>query len=262
LSEPSVISGKKYRLTIDSSDSGANRYAIDSDAEIVTSSPANAFDNLPATAITTGDWGYVDHSFDFGFSPLLDYGDLPDLANGTTGINDYETYDSTGGPSHRIITGLFLGDTVDVDNDGFPHAEALGDDNDGADDEDGVTIFAELNARPGGTIRLPISVTNTTGDTAYVEAWIDWNGDGDFDLINEVVADLKDNENGVFPTYLTIPIPTSAITGSLVGFRIRLSNTDNMTPYGRIDSGEVEDYLLGIECEQVCLPIEVIIKKE
>ncbi|GEM_PF-2195457 len=195
---------------------------------------------------------------------VYDYGDLPDVADGTTGINDYETYDSTGGPSHQIIVGLFLGDTVDAELDGYPDSLAVGDDTkDGYDDEDGIAIFPSLNIAPGGAIRLPLIVTNTTGDTAYIEAWIDWNGDGDFDELNEIVADYKDEEDGVFPAYMDIMVPDDAVTGSLLGFRVRLSNTDNMTPYGRINSGEVEDYLLGIDCPQViCLPIEIeVIKK-
>lgn len=260
-----TIGVNTYNLT--SNNQGSNDL-IDSDATKGTAASAcNSVTNGYAFATaTTSDAGCVDHSFDIGFRPQnlnYDYGDLPDIANGTTGINDYETYDSTGGPSHQIITGLFLGDTVDVDNDGFPNADALGDDNDNVDDEDGVSILASLNPIPAGTIRLPLSVTNFTGDTAYVEAWIDWNGDGDFDLVNELVADLKDNKDGVFPAYLTIPIPNTATTGSLLGFRIRLSNTDNMTPYGRVNSGEVEDYLLGIDCPQmICLPIEVELKRE
>ena len=179
-------------------------------------------------------------------------------------INDYETYDSTGGPSHQIIVGLFLGDTVDAELDGYPDSLAVGDDTkDGYDDEDGIAIFPSLNIAPGGAIRLPLVVTNTTGDTAYIEAWIDWNGDGDFDELNEIVADYKDEEDGVFPAYMDIMVPDDAVTGSLLGFRVRLRNTDNMTPYGRINSGEVEDYLLGIDCPQViCLPIEIeVIKK-
>ncbi len=195
---------------------------------------------------------------------VYDYGDLPDVADGTTGINDYETYDSTGGPSHQIIVGLFLGDTVDAELDGYPDSLAVGDDTkDGYDDEDGIAIFPSLNIAPGGAIRLPLVVTNTTGDTAYIEAWIDWNGDGDFDELNEIVADYKDEEDGVFPAYMDIMVPDDAVTGSLLGFRVRLRNTDNMTPYGRINSGEVEDYLLGIDCPQViCLPIEIeVIKK-
>ena len=193
-----------------------------------------------------------------------DYGDLPDKANGTTGINDYETYDSTGGPSHQIIVGLFLGDTVDADIDGFPDSLAIGDDiRDGYDDEDGITIFPTLDIVPGGTIQLPLSVTNITGDTAYIEAWIDWNGDGDFDNASELVVDYKDNEDGVFPTTISIEVPMNAVTDSLLGFRVRLSNNPDMTPYGRVNSGEVEDYLLGISCPQIiCVPSDFEINKK
>jgi len=220
---------------------------------------------FPAINMTTGPTGCGDHKFDLGVIcvPSYDYGDLPDIADGTTGVTDYETYDSSGGPSHRIVAGLFLGDTVDIEVDGFPDTQAVGDDNDNLDDEDGVTIFPTLRIIPGGTLKLPLAVTNTTGDTAYLEAWIDWNGDGDFDETNEMVADLQDNEDGVFPSFLTIDVPTSIANGVQVGFRIRLSNEDDMTPYGRVASGEIEDYLLGINCPQViCLPVDLEINKE
>ena len=61
-----TIGATSYQLTIDSTDSGANRYAIDSDAEIGSGLPGS-LDGFPVTSITTGDWGCVDHSFDFGF---------------------------------------------------------------------------------------------------------------------------------------------------------------------------------------------------
>lgn len=262
------LNGLNYEV-IDSVDINNNsNNSIDSDIHpdsLTSGSLGSRPDGLPFFGITTDNNGSGNHEYDLGLvcNITYDYGDLPDIANGTTGVTDYETYDSTGGPSHQIIAGLFLGDTVDIDTDGFPDPEALGDDTDHIDDEDGVTIFSSLNIIPGGSIRLPLSVTNTTGDTAYVEAWIDWNGDGDFDEPNEMVIDLKDNEDGVFPSFLTINIPNDAVKGVQVGFRIRISNEDNMTPYGRVASGEIEDYLLGIDCPQnICLPVEIDINKE
>ena len=59
---------------------------------------------------------------------------------------------------------------------------------------------------------------NSTGDTAYIEAWIDWNGDGDFEDANEMVADLKDNHDGVFPISMNIIVPIDALTGSPTRF--------------------------------------------
>ena len=193
-----------------------------------------------------------------------DYGDLPDIADGTTGVNDYETNEMNGGPNHKIIDGLFLGTIVDGELDGVPDPLAVGDDTaGGSDDEDGIAIFSSANISPGASIRFPLDVVNTTLDTAYLVAWIDWNGDGDFDEGNEIVANLKDNKDGVFPSFIEVTVPNDAVQGSLLGFRIRLSNDDNMTPYGRAGSGEVEDYLLGISCPQViCLTVEFTEKKE
>jgi GEVED domain len=110
---------------------------------------------------------------------------------------------------------------------------------------------------PNATIRLPLSVLNITGNIAYLEAWIDWNGDGDFADAGEQVANL--NDAVAFPTMLTINVPANAQSNQPLGFRIRLSNTTNMTPYGLVNSGEVEDYLVTVKCApSVCLPVAVI----
>ncbi len=191
-----------------------------------------------------------------------DYGDLPDLASGTTGINDYETYDSTGGPKHLIIDGLYLGDTVDIDNDGVPNTHALGDDTDNIDDEDGLTIFSSLDIFPGGTIKIPLHYVNTTGATAYIEAWIDWNGDGDFLDANEMVFDVSDPSAGLYD-YIETMVPLDSNLNEQLGFRIRISNEDNMTPLGIVSSGEVEDYLIQVNCKPfICLPKGVSISRK
>ena len=108
---------------------------------------------------------------------------------------------------------------------------------------------------------LGLTYTNTTGDTAHVEAWIDWNGDGDFDEAGEMVADWSDEVTS-FPDRLEVAIPSNVVVGSLIGLRIRISNQDNMTPYGEQPNGEVEDYLIGIACPQVCLPIQATIIRQ
>ena len=190
-----------------------------------------------------------------------DWGDLPDTS-ATLNRNDYQTTSTNNGPVHVIIPGLKLGLLVDAENDGQPDTLAFGDDNN-SDDEDGLIIFPSLNIAPGGTIRLPLTVTNTTGNIAHLEAWIDWNGDGDFEGTDEMVANYMDAADGVFPVSMNINVPSDALTDNLLGFRIRLSNSDNMTPYGKVNSGEIEDYLIGIECPQpVCLPIEIEMKRE
>ena len=61
----------------------------------------------------------------------IDFGDLPAPYNTTLAQN---------GPLHEITDNLFLGDTPDDEADGQPDASALGDDSDGNDDEDGVSL--------------------------------------------------------------------------------------------------------------------------
>ena len=190
-----------------------------------------------------------------------DYGDLQDLTAGT-GAGDYQTLTANDGPIHQIISGLNLGVVVDGENDGVSSADATGDDTAGSpDDEDGVNIFPSLDIAPGGTIVLPIEVLNTTGDTAHLEAWIDWNGDGDFDDPGEMVVNLSD-ENSPFPTSVTINVPDDALVGQQLGVRFRLSLEDNMTPTGLITSGEVEDYIIGIDCPELCLPVQTTVIRE
>lgn len=258
-----VLDGMNYELTTDSTDTGGGRYERDSDGILFETSPGNAFDGLPGVLIQTGSIGQVNHSFDFGFKTIeYDYGDLPDAGIGTSGITNYETLDANNGPSHRIIEGLQLGLLNDADADGVSSLTAEGDDNlDGIDDEDGLTILSSLTLIPGGTIRIPFSAINTTGDTAYVRAWIDWNGDGE--LIDELVIDYQDNEDGIFPAFLEINIPENSTLNQHLGFRIRLSNTTNMTPYGQLNAGEVEDYIVNLNCpESICLPIDTRLERE
>ncbi len=186
-----------------------------------------------------------------------DLGDLPDSNNGTA-MDDYETLVSNNGPSHVIIDDLFLGSTVDAETDGQPDGNAFGD----GVDEDGITIFPTLDIVPGNTIMLPLSITNGTGNTAYFEAWIDWNGDGDFNDPNEIVANMDDSASS-FPTIWSIAVPSDAKVGSQLGVRLRLSNTDGLTPYGPANSGEIEDFLIGIGCEQIiCIPATIEINKD
>ena len=183
---------------------------------------------------------------------IYDYGDLPDISN-STAIGDYQTDSLNTGPGHLIISGLFLGNSIDEETDGQSSNDALGD----GTDEDGIVFSATMQLRIGGILNIPFSATNTTGTTAHFEMWIDWNGDGDFDDTGEMITDIDDNTP--FPNYLPINIPPSAIQGQDIGVRLRLSNTDNMTPYGIVESGEVEDYLINISCGvDKCLTIQSV----
>ena len=117
----------------------------------------------------------------------LDYGDAPDTGAGT-GTGNYNTLASDNGPSHVIVAGLFLGDTVDDDTGTLQNAAANADDVNGAllDDEDGVLAPAvDLIGTIGAAPTVTLLVTNTTGSTATLSGWIDYSSNGVFDNATE-----------------------------------------------------------------------------
>ena len=67
-----------------------------------------------------------------------------------------------------------------------------------------------------------------------------------------------DDSTGPIPQRWEITVPGTALTEVFLGLRIRISNQDNMTPYGYQPNGEVEDYLIGLDCKtQICVPFQV-----
>ena len=223
---------------------------------IASSGPTNTFTPLPGASyyVEATQSGTlcpaVSETVTIPNNSCLDLGDLPDSGAGTANVN-YETLLSNNGPSHVIISGLHLGPNVDEEPDGQPSSNALGD---GGDEN--VTVFSSnLDITPNSSIILPLSATNTTGEVAHLEAWIDWNGDGDFNDANEMILDLDDSASlGTFPNTISVNVPAGVATNTVLGVRFRLSNTNDMTPYGPADAGEIEDYLIQITCKEVCLP--------
>ena len=184
--------------------------------------------------------GSNNHSFDIGFRAAdYDWGDLPDLAAGTA-AGDYESLAANNGPRHIIDANIRLGLTNTLEVDAQQNANADG------DSDDGLTLTGNEQWTSGLTLSIPFSATNTTGSTAHLEAWIDWNGDGDFNDIDEMVVDIDDALS--FPSALSITVPSNAILNQKIGFRTRISTTNNMTPYGEVSDGEVEDNLIMVQC--------------
>ena len=174
----------------------------------------------------------------------FDFGDLPDT-NLVASANNYNTEFHHDGPYHQIIDGLAIGTIVDADSDAIPTAMSDGDDLDGVDDEDGI-FFSNSNPSPGETITISIIATNTTGSTAHLEGWIDWNGNGDFTDAGEKVIDIDDSA-GSMPSFMNVTVPMDAVANTILGSRFRISNSDNMLPTGFISEGEVEEYPLEVQ---------------
>ncbi|GIW92548.1 MAG: hypothetical protein KatS3mg110_0589 [Pirellulaceae bacterium] len=160
----------------------------------------------------------------------LDFGDAPSSLG-------YRTLLSQNGARHTIVPGYHLGANIDMDVDGQPTLNADGDDSDALDDEDGVT-FGALVRGYQSTITITAAGISAVRP-GRLDAWIDWNRDGDWDDPGEQIAHSFILTNGA--NNLTITVPLSATPGPTYA-RFRLSSTGGLAPFGEAPDGEVEDY--------------------
>ncbi len=136
------------------------------------------------------------------------------------------------GARHQV-GGPFLGSGVDTEEDGQPSAAADGDDLDSTDDEDGVNISGSFE--PGSTT----SILVTPSGPGLLNAWIDWNGDGNWSGPGEQVA--TDLAVGVGNGQLSFQVPEGATPGTTFA-RFRISSAGGESPTGASADGEVEDH--------------------
>ena len=176
--------------------------------------------------------------------PMPDFGDAP---------GKYPTILANNGARHLIETGFSLGATVDGEADGQPTLDAQGDDKNPAqlDDEDGVVFPNGLVAGQVAKVRVTCSMPVTpTGGTAFVDAWVDFNGNESWGDVGEQVLVSVPVVAGTNEFAFTVP------AGAKVGAtyaRFRLSRKGQLGVGGLADSGEVEDYQVGIESAPLTL---------
>lgn len=161
--------------------------------------------------------------------PDSDYGDAPDAP--------YPTLAASNGASHVISERIYLGNYIDAEFDGQPNALATGDDSNDVDDDDGVT-FSTLTVGETAAIQVTASVQG------YLNAWIDWNADGDWDDSGEHVFDDRVLSAG--SNSLSVTVPETAVAGETFA-RFRFSTVRGLDYDGPAADGEVEDYMVRIE---------------
>jgi len=164
----------------------------------------------------------------------FDFGDLPE---------NYPTTLENDGARHSLPTygepTLYLGSGVSHENDGKPSTDANLDESD-----DGVDF--NNSSLQGATIKAGASatLTITTKGQGYLNAWIDWNEDGDFNDSGEQVAQNIDGESGLIN--LTVIAPNMTID-RVTYARFRYSYQQDLQPTGSANDGEVEDYKIKIQ---------------
>ncbi|WP_087821270.1 GEVED domain-containing protein [Photobacterium aquimaris] len=199
-----------------------------------------------------GGLGVVQDTSEFSANTLVDtlnkdWGDAPDSSSGTD-VNDYQTLRENNGASHVIkdsnnddTPDVVLGAIVDADFDGFNTLNALGDNNDNSNDEEGTVAEGYYVINRSKTISVTITKDPTLATaTFHLHGWFDWNRDGDWLDANEHVI----NESAVAPgtNDYTFIVPQTAVLGvTYARFRV-CSIGDCNTPTGPSIDGEVEDY--------------------
>lgn len=169
----------------------------------------------------------------------FDYSDAP--AGGSTapdgsGITTY------GEAMHTIVSGLQLGAAIDEDLVSIASANA---DGDGADD-DGVT-FPELEVEKDASIS--VAVNQLAANDGYLQAWIDWNGDGDFAANEQIASNLQSSIAGASTIDIAVTVPADATINPTFA-RFRWSSSPDLDTNGTAMGGEVEDYMLVIKGDE------------
>ncbi|MFC1762326.1 SdrD B-like domain-containing protein [Planctomycetota bacterium] len=177
----------------------------------------------------------------------LDFGDAPD---------SYQTLITSNGARHQK-SDLVLGSVFDAETNGQPSVKADGDDNNVLDDEDGLLLPSEQTMTAGQyhEIRIIMDNTGTNAKTGMLAAWIDFDGNGSWNTMNEHIDTkpvyIPGNNTGVHDFKFTVP--TNAKAGQTYA-RFRLFEYEQETgvaflalPFGDGGKGEVEDYLITIK---------------
>ena len=163
----------------------------------------------------------------------VDWGDAPDPSYPTLAISN--------GARHVIMPGLMLGTQIDAEADGQPDPSALGDDNNGLDDEDGVVFASALY--PGAWVSVEVTLESGAADSAKLDAWVDFDRNGSWERGDHIFANQI-----IWPgtNWLSFQVPVDANPGRTFA-RFRMSMTGGLPPDGPAPNGEVEDYAVQIE---------------
>lgn len=166
----------------------------------------------------------------------MDFGDAP--------TNNYATLLSQNGARHRIVPNFMLGARIDAEPNGQPNTTATGDDINptAADDEDGITFVSGITAGSNATVRVVVALPAGTS-SARLNAWLDFNRDGDWGETNEQIF----TDVALVPgtANLSFAVPATASGGQTYA-RFRLNTNGKIGPNGSTSEGEVEDYQVSV----------------
>jgi len=163
-----------------------------------------------------------------------DWGDAPTAAQSGFG-ETYPTLLADNGARHAAaVGGLKLGASLDADLDGQPNGTATGD---GAD-EDGVTLPTASTI----VINTTANITVNASGSGNLNAWADYNRDGDWSDAGEQVFTNQAVVAG--NNALSFAVPNASLGNSFMRFRLTTAGGTGID--GAAADGEVEDYAITI----------------
>lgn len=169
---------------------------------------------------------------------VLDYGDAPeDLSSIDASLNPaYPTTDANNGAKHTIDNATYLGSGVDAENDGQPSFNA------DTDNDDGVS-FPAAGTKSILIVDQDNTITVEASTAGVLNAWIDWNQDGDWDDTDEQIATNQALTTG--SNSLSVN-PNNTVSQGQTYARFRFSSQADLEPTGTASNGEVEDYAVNL----------------
>ena len=239
-----VIDGLGNLYAVNNSDGTIYRYTIRGD-----SAAGTRFSNTP-----------VDNIFnDAALCPYvvieLDFGDAPD-AGGGGGAGNYHTLLSSNGPRHGLFGSLCLGTLITAEEDAHQNSTATGDDLTQGIQDDGLLVPLPLLSVNAVNYSLDVTVTNYSGNTAYLYGWVDFNKNGLFESDEAAMVVTVPGYSGTGRYTLDFTRPAGTVLSPDHTFvRLRLTSdlltdtgleTQDTRSVGPATDGEVEDYLLRI----------------
>ncbi|MGD9128446.1 MAG: GEVED domain-containing protein, partial [Planctomycetia bacterium] len=214
--------GSTYEIVLNNSEDGIADIA----GNPVTPSQ-NRFDGLTAFNIAIA-------SFDFGDAPDPTY---PSLLGDTQDPNE-------GGARHVQMGDYYLGFHVTGENDAnLVYDEETGElimNANGDAGDDGV-VFSDSALLIGQENVEAIVTASRNG--GYLNAWIDFNGDGDWDDPGEQIATNLELHQGANSVLFDV---SDTLSTMITYARFRYSSQPDLTPIGEAPDGEVEDYQVHI----------------
>ncbi|MCA9023167.1 MAG: NHL repeat-containing protein, partial [Planctomycetaceae bacterium] len=194
-----------------------NLYVVDSDLGTVLRFAGPDGTETPETKTSTANV----------VAQFVDFGDAPPSFPNDIGDPDGE------GAKHAInANGLHLGANVSDETNGKESVNANLDNFD-----DGILLNPIIAGDNAST------VTIISSGSGYIDAWMDFNGDGDWDDPGEKILSSRAVVAGV--NSVSFVVPPNVYVGNIAA-RFRLSSAGGLSTTGNAADGEVEDYLVSV----------------